>query len=137
MTGHIFQSRLTVRRMFTVSPASQILGRTSNSGSPHNKCVTQHGTSTMKFCKNLQRVVDISDPEWAPYWTNYKMLKVCRERRRLSSCHAPWRVLEFVSIGGTSVCFREWSVRLTIRIYQRLSDSYMFFVSGLPQLHFS
>ena len=31
----------------------------------------------MKFCKNLQRVVDISDPEWAPYWTNYKMLKVC------------------------------------------------------------
>jgi hypothetical protein len=30
----------------------------------------------MKFCKNLQQVVDISDPEWAPYWTNYKMLKV-------------------------------------------------------------
>lgn len=30
----------------------------------------------MKFCKNLQRVVDISDPEWAPYWVNYKMLKV-------------------------------------------------------------
>eukprot|EP00542_Grammatophora_oceanica_P003486 CAMPEP_0194063804 /NCGR_PEP_ID=MMETSP0009_2-20130614/81304_1 /TAXON_ID=210454 /ORGANISM="Grammatophora oceanica, Strain CCMP 410" /LENGTH=34 /DNA_ID= /DNA_START= /DNA_END= /DNA_ORIENTATION= len=29
----------------------------------------------MKFCKNLQQVVDISDPEWAPYWTNYKMLK--------------------------------------------------------------
>uniref|UniRef100_A0A7S2A9F4 SPX domain-containing protein n=1 Tax=Trieres chinensis TaxID=1514140 RepID=A0A7S2A9F4_TRICV len=29
----------------------------------------------MKFCKNLQKVVDISDPEWAPYWTNYKMLK--------------------------------------------------------------
>jgi hypothetical protein len=29
----------------------------------------------MKFCKNLQRVVDISDPEWAPYWTNYKALK--------------------------------------------------------------
>lgn len=29
----------------------------------------------MKFCKNLQRVVEISDPEWAPYWTNYKMLK--------------------------------------------------------------
>jgi len=31
----------------------------------------------MKFCKNLQRVVDISEPEWAPYWINYKMLKVC------------------------------------------------------------
>jgi hypothetical protein len=31
----------------------------------------------MKFCKNLQRVVDISDPEWAPYWTNYKVSKKC------------------------------------------------------------
>mmetsp|Transcript_3498 Transcript_3498/g.6621 ORF Transcript_3498/g.6621 Transcript_3498/m.6621 type:complete len:109 (-) Transcript_3498:1607-1933(-) len=30
----------------------------------------------MKFCKNLQQIVEISDPEWAPYWTNYKMLKV-------------------------------------------------------------
>jgi hypothetical protein len=33
----------------------------------------------MKFCKNLQKVADISDPEWAPYWTNYKMLKVSKE----------------------------------------------------------
>jgi hypothetical protein len=32
----------------------------------------------MKFCKNLQHVVVLSDPEWAPYWTNYKMLKVGR-----------------------------------------------------------
>jgi hypothetical protein len=32
-------------------------------------------TRTMKFCKNVQRIVDISDPEWAPYWINYKMLK--------------------------------------------------------------
>ena len=39
----------------------------------------------MKFCKNLQRVVDISDPEWAPYWTNYKMLKVRFNRRRKPS----------------------------------------------------
>jgi SPX domain protein involved in polyphosphate accumulation len=31
--------------------------------------------TTMKFCRNLQRVIDITDPEWAPYWTNYKMLK--------------------------------------------------------------
>ena len=31
---------------------------------------------TMKFCKNLQKVADISEPEWAPYWPNYKMLKV-------------------------------------------------------------
>ena len=29
----------------------------------------------MKFCRNLQRVINITDPEWAPYWTNYKMLK--------------------------------------------------------------
>ncbi len=29
----------------------------------------------MKFCKHLQRVVEISNPEWAPYCTNYKMLK--------------------------------------------------------------
>ena len=35
-----------------------------------------HTKGTMKFCKNLQQIVEISDPEWAPYWTNYKMLKV-------------------------------------------------------------
>ena len=29
----------------------------------------------MKFCKNLQKVVDISDPEWTPFWMNYKLLK--------------------------------------------------------------
>lgn len=29
----------------------------------------------MKFCKNLQRLAAIADPEWAPYWPNYKMLK--------------------------------------------------------------
>lgn len=45
-------------------------------------------TNTMKFCKNLQRVVDISDPEWAPYWTNYKMLKVRRPSFR--SVHGGW-----------------------------------------------
>jgi hypothetical protein len=39
-------------------------------------CLCRRSTLAMKFCKNLQRVVDISDPEWAPYWTNYKMLKV-------------------------------------------------------------
>jgi hypothetical protein len=37
----------------------------------------------MKFCKNLQKVADISDPEWAPYWTNYKMLKVSVDVIRL------------------------------------------------------
>lgn len=29
----------------------------------------------MKFCKNLARVVDLSDPEWGPYWMSYKYLK--------------------------------------------------------------
>jgi hypothetical protein len=30
----------------------------------------------MKFCKNLQKVIDMADPAWAPYWLNYKLLKV-------------------------------------------------------------
>ncbi|GMH67120.1 hypothetical protein TrLO_g1852 [Triparma laevis f. longispina] len=29
----------------------------------------------MKFCKNLQRMIDLSNPEWTPFWVNYKMLK--------------------------------------------------------------
>jgi SPX domain protein involved in polyphosphate accumulation len=29
----------------------------------------------MKFGKNLARVVELSDPEWAPYWINYHLLK--------------------------------------------------------------
>lgn len=29
----------------------------------------------MKFGKSLIRVVDTSDPEWGPYWINYKFLK--------------------------------------------------------------
>jgi len=33
----------------------------------------------MKFCKNLQKVVEMSDPDWVPYWTNYKLLKVSVE----------------------------------------------------------
>ena len=36
-----------------------------------------HSLLTMKFCKNLQRVADLSNPEWSPYWTDYKKLKVC------------------------------------------------------------
>ena len=36
----------------------------------------------MKFCKNLQQIVEISDPAWAPYWTNYKMLKVSARGKR-------------------------------------------------------
>lgn len=29
----------------------------------------------MKFCKNLQRVADLSNPEWVPFFTDYKKLK--------------------------------------------------------------
>uniref|UniRef100_A0A7R9YCT0 SPX domain-containing protein n=1 Tax=Pinguiococcus pyrenoidosus TaxID=172671 RepID=A0A7R9YCT0_9STRA len=29
----------------------------------------------MKFCKNLLEVVDLSHPEWAPFWMDYKTLK--------------------------------------------------------------
>ncbi|KAG5187626.1 hypothetical protein JKP88DRAFT_178802 [Tribonema minus] len=29
----------------------------------------------MKFGKNLERVVELSDPEWSPFWLNYKHLK--------------------------------------------------------------
>jgi len=29
----------------------------------------------MKFCKNLQNVVQLADPAWSPYWLNYKLLK--------------------------------------------------------------
>lgn len=29
----------------------------------------------MKFGKNIGRVVELSDPEWSPFWINYKFLK--------------------------------------------------------------
>lgn len=29
----------------------------------------------MKFCKNLQDVIQLADPAWSPYWLNYKLLK--------------------------------------------------------------
>jgi len=29
----------------------------------------------MKFCKNMQRMAELADPEWAAFWVNYKMLK--------------------------------------------------------------
>ena len=43
--------------------------------------ISHYSNQPMKFCKNLQRVVDISDPEWSPYWVNYKMLKVRPSRK--------------------------------------------------------
>lgn len=74
----------------------------------------------MKFCKNLQRVVDISDPEWAPYWTNYKMLKVSSPdpwldclSAKSSHCDVPcvrkradFRIDRFRRIYGFFVVFR-------------------------------
>jgi SPX domain protein involved in polyphosphate accumulation len=33
------------------------------------------GVSLMKFGKNLIRIVDLSDPEWGPYWINYAFMK--------------------------------------------------------------
>lgn len=43
----------------------------------------------MKFGKNLARVVELSDPEWAPFWINYKYLKkkikdIAKEEGRVS-----------------------------------------------------
>jgi hypothetical protein len=38
-----------------------------------NTIIISH--QSMKFCKNLQRLALISDPEWAPYYCNYKKLK--------------------------------------------------------------
>lgn len=29
----------------------------------------------MKFGKNIGKVVELSDPEWSPFWINYKFLK--------------------------------------------------------------
>jgi hypothetical protein len=36
----------------------------------------------MKFCKNLQRVAELSNPEWNPFWTDYKQLKVRRKKKK-------------------------------------------------------
>jgi len=29
----------------------------------------------MKFCKHLNRIIDISNPEWSPFWMKYKLMK--------------------------------------------------------------
>ena len=29
----------------------------------------------MKYGKNLAHVIELSDPEWGPYWINYKFMK--------------------------------------------------------------
>jgi hypothetical protein len=54
----------------------------------------------MKFCRNLQRVIDITDPEWAPYWTNYKMLK--KFLKTLPSCVPPDGCAIAESSGGAA-----------------------------------
>ena len=42
----------------------------------------------MKFGKTMRRLVETSDPEWAPYCTNYKFLKECVKGLRTSSVQA-------------------------------------------------
>jgi hypothetical protein len=37
---------------------------------------TVFNETKMKFCENMQMVVQLSDPEWAPFWVDYGMLKV-------------------------------------------------------------
>lgn len=41
----------------------------------------------MKFAKHLAKAVNISDPEWAPYWINYKQLK--KVIKKSCRCHEP------------------------------------------------
>jgi len=60
----------------------------------------------MKFCKNLQKVVELSDQDWAPFWTNYKLLKVrvivvCR----LSSSFEFVLYSDGVSLSNFASCF--------------------------------
>lgn len=45
------------------------------------------GVCQMKFGKQLARVIDSSDPEWAPYWVNYKLLK--KKLKELPRCSFP------------------------------------------------
>lgn len=53
----------------------------------------------MKFGKNIGKVVELSDPEWSPFWINYKFLKkkakvccdfgvlvVCSLARQVQAC---------------------------------------------------
>lgn len=39
----------------------------------HNKKI--YWVNTMKFAKHLARAMEVSDPEWHPFWVNYKQLK--------------------------------------------------------------
>jgi hypothetical protein len=47
-------------------------GQANQKSRPHPNI---HSYYSMKFCKTLQRAVEISDPSYVPYWTNYKRLK--------------------------------------------------------------
>lgn len=47
---------------------------------PHDQPYKTRGR-TMKFGQNLLRVAEASDPAWAPFWINYKLLKVGIKRR--------------------------------------------------------
>ena len=41
----------------------------------------------MKFGKNLNRIVELSDPEWGPYWINYNFLKRKIKREIVAENH--------------------------------------------------
>jgi hypothetical protein len=48
----------------------------------------------MKFCKNLQRVAELSNPEWNPFWTDYKQLKVRRKKEKKKNIKSRRRYFE-------------------------------------------
>lgn len=49
--------------------------------------ISQLIEANMKFSKNLQQVVDKLDPEWTPYWANYKMMKKIIKRLKQAELH--------------------------------------------------
>lgn len=69
--------------VFGVKPASSCRGvittkrQTNKQGavaSFTSAWIVRYQLSTMKFCKNLQRIVEISDPAYSPFFVNYRML---------------------------------------------------------------
>lgn len=55
---------------------SSITAETASCHTPTASPVSSFQTNpNMKFGKNIARVVELSDPEWSPFWINYKFLK--------------------------------------------------------------
>lgn len=51
------------------------------------RLVPNWDANDMKFGKNIGRVVELSDPEWSPFWINYKFLK-----KKVKVCVLRWVV---------------------------------------------